>query len=407
VSTPEPAPASAPRGHPSSSRRKILLIEGEEDQAAYWNLLFASLGFEVCRATTLAAAESMLATAPSIISCSSWLADGSGVEFLRHLRRRPELALTYLVLLTGIVGHDEIIASLRGGANDCLDISATYGEVRARLELAERVISLTEVLHQKNAELSDALQLIQSELRSASVLQAAMLPKPLDCGRFQFRSLYRPSDMLGGDMLGLASIDDSHVAFGLVDVVGHGTASALISCGLIREMMDRILALSAEPVTTAHADCGRRAIEELNRRYCQLSIPGIYFTALAGVLDLRCATLSYCQAGHPNLIVFDPVRGWLELEDSGYPVGLFEAADYSQRRLQLLPGQVVVAVSDGLMRPQESDPSGSRALLQSLPQSPRSAQEVVAHLQGFAAQTSGAERDDQSAMIICDSLSAG
>jgi hypothetical protein len=60
-----------------------------------------------------------------------------------------------------------------------------------------------------------------------------MLPKRLDHNDFCIRTLYRPSDVLGGDMIGLTA----------VDVVDHGAASALISCSLIREMMDRMTVL--------------------------------------------------------------------------------------------------------------------------------------------------------------------
>src|SRR5579863_4418688 len=162
MSAVEPVPVRMTQGETVPARRKILLVEGEEDQAIYWGAVLASLGFEVVRAATLDAARALLQSSPSIVACSSWLADGSGIEFFAQLRGRPELALVYLVLLTTTVGQEEVIASLRGGANDCIDMSASYGEIRARLELAERVISLNEALHQKSAALGEALNSIQS-----------------------------------------------------------------------------------------------------------------------------------------------------------------------------------------------------------------------------------------------------
>jgi sigma-B regulation protein RsbU (phosphoserine phosphatase) len=399
MSAPEPLMADPERaGRPP--RRRLLLVESEPDQAIYWGAVLSSLGFEVLTASSLSAATAMLADEPSIVACSSWLCDGHGIDFLAQLRGREELALVYLVLLTSTVGQEEVIASLRGGANDCIDMSASYGEVRARLELAERVISLNEALHHKSAALSDALTVIQTELQSAARLQAAMLPKALHNQNFQIQTLYRPSDLLGGDMLGVMALDADRIAFGLIDVAGHGTASALISCSLIREMMDRMLALLQDTAAEVSQDCGKVVIEEMNRRYCRLDIPGMYFTALAGVLDTWHGTVSYCQAGHPNLICFDPGEGWAELQDSGFPVGLFADAEYAIKRIQLRAGQTLLAVSDGFLRPLPGDPGGSAELLRALPRSPESTEEIIEQLSVLAAQIHGCERDDQSAMVI-------
>ena len=399
MSRPEPLPpaATVAKGE-ISSRRQILLIEGEADQAIYWDAVFRSLGFEVLKAATLREAEALLPAGPSIIACSSWTSDGVGVDFFGRLRTRPELALVYLVLLTS--GGDEVIASLRAGANDCIDMSAPYGEIRARLELADRVISLNEALQHKSAALSDALNLIQTELQSAAALQAAMLPKTLERDGLRIHTLYHPSELLGGDMIGVAPVDDDRVAFGLIDVVGHGTASALISCSLIRELMDRIVVLLQSPNPEARQDCGRIAIEELNARYCRLNLPGMYFTALAGVFDAQRGVVRYCQAGNPNLVCFDHESGWREVHDSGFPIGLVDTAEYACREIELRPGQMLLAVSDGLLRPESADPAGSLELMRALPASPLSPESVIDRLGILAATAQGRDRDDQSAMLI-------
>jgi sigma-B regulation protein RsbU (phosphoserine phosphatase) len=380
------------------ARRKILLIESEADQAVYWDVVFRSLGFEVLKATTLLEAKTLLGASPSIVACSSWVADGAGIEFFGQLRAFPELALVYLVLLTS--SGEEVVASLRAGANDCIDMSAPYGEIRARLELAERVISLNEALQHKSAALSEALSVIQTELQSAAALQAAMLPKALNTAGVQIQTLYRPSELLGGDMIGLAPVDEHRCVFALVDVVGHGTASALISCSLIRELMDRMLALLQGSNPAARRDCSRLVIDELNRRYCRLNLPGMYFTALAGVFDAQLGTVRYCQAGNPNLMRFDPAHGWMELPETGFPVGLINDADYTSREIELQAGQMLLAVSDGFLRPHTTDPGGSLELLNTLPRLPQRAETVIDRLSEIATQVHGRDRDDQSALLM-------
>ena len=404
----ERQPPAAPRvtalqAVPQPSLHRILLVESEQDQAIYWSAVLSSVGFEVCTVASLSEARGMRSDAPRIVACASVVADGRGIDFFATLRERQELALDYLILLASNFGQAEVIESLRCGANDCMDKSASYGEVRARFELAERVISLNEALQQRSSELGAALALIHSELQSAARLQSAILPKTLSHGGMEIRTFYRPSDTLGGDMLGVNAVDADRIAFGLIDIAGHGTASALISCSVIREMMDRMAVLLEAGHGADYESCGRTVIEEMNRRYCRLDIPGFYFTAIAGVLDCRTRSVGFCQAGHPSLYSHAAGCGWSVLEDSGFPVGLLADAEYAHRRIALAPGQILLAVSDGFLRPSAEDPAGSLELLRMLANAPLTSAAILERLAEFAAQAQGRERDDHSAMLIVSS----
>jgi sigma-B regulation protein RsbU (phosphoserine phosphatase) len=381
------------------SARHLLLIESEPDQAIYWSSLLSSLGFAVTCTGTLAAAHEQLVLQPGLIVCAAHLADGRGSDFFAALRGREEYARVYLILLTSSFGQEELIESLSFGANDCMDKGASYGEVRARLELAGRVIGLNEALYEKSNHLSQALGLLRGEIESAARLQAAMLPQRFEAAALRIDVFYRPSDMLGGDMLGIVPLPGGrHIAIGLIDVVGHGTASALISCSLMRELMDRMVAVLESGQSPSR--CGQQVIEEMNARYCRLGIAGMYFTALAGILDLDRGQLSYCQAGHPSLYHFDSAAGWRVLEEAGFPVGLFEDSSFASAELPLHSGDRVLMVSDGLLRPSEVDPMGSHAVLGSLRELGADTDCILARLEELAAQSVGPERDDQSAMLI-------
>lgn len=378
----------------------VLLVEAEPDQGIYWELIFRSLGFAVLRVTTLREARAALTQADhiGIVACDSVLPDGSGVEFFAQLRARPDLSLTYLLLLTS--SGEEIVASLHAGANDCLQVGASYGEIRARLELAERVIGLTRALDKKSAQLDEALQVLKGELTAAAKLQSSLLPKRREHGGFSLEAFYAPAGALGGDMLGVTPVIRGRIAFGLIDVVGHGTGSALISCSLIRELIDRLSGLLARGDVSDPLASGHAVIDELNHRYCDFGLPGMYFTALAGVLDLASGEVAWCQAGHPSLLVFDQHRGWQERSDSGYPVGLIDGAEYELHRLRLGPGCMMLAISDGLLRQSAEDPAGTAALLGLLRTSACTPEAALGCLQSHAASAAGAERDDQSALLL-------
>ena len=138
----------------------------------------------------------------------------------------------------------------------------------------------------------------------------------------------------------------------------------------------------------------------MNGRYCRLNLPGMYFTALAGVFDARHGMVRYCQAGNPNLVCFDSSSGWHELQDSGFPIGLVDTADYACREIELRSGQMLLAVSDGLLRPEPDDPAGCLGLMRVLPVLPLSPESVIDRLGKLAVTARGRDRDDQSAMLI-------
>lgn len=64
-----------------------------------------------------------------------------GLEFCRELRTRKWPGYTYIVMLTGDHEHGAI-AALEAGADDCLRKDAPPAELKARLRVAERIVTL-------------------------------------------------------------------------------------------------------------------------------------------------------------------------------------------------------------------------------------------------------------------------
>jgi diguanylate cyclase (GGDEF)-like protein len=64
-----------------------------------------------------------------------------GLEFCRELRARKWPGYTYIVMLTGDHEHGAI-AALEAGADDCLRKDAPPAELKARLRVAERIVTL-------------------------------------------------------------------------------------------------------------------------------------------------------------------------------------------------------------------------------------------------------------------------
>ena len=87
-----------------------------------------------------------------------WVMPGlSGPEVCRALRRDESGRAHYLILLTGRDGSHDAIEGLESGANDYIRKPFDYGELRARVQVGQRVIRLQDELASRVEELQAAL----------------------------------------------------------------------------------------------------------------------------------------------------------------------------------------------------------------------------------------------------------
>ena len=73
-----------------------------------------------------------------------------------------------------------------------------------------------------------------------------------------------------------------------------------------------------------------------------------YFTLLYGVLNLETREFRYASAGHCAPIYLPPGRKPLEIEEYGFPIGLFNEARYEEQVIKTDPGGRLYLYSDGL-----------------------------------------------------------
>jgi CheY-like chemotaxis protein len=80
-----------------------------------------------------------------------------GLELCRRLRADHATESTYVLLLTGKGGTDNVVQGLRSGANDYLTKPFDLDELSARLGVGRRVVELQHALTERVAELEQAL----------------------------------------------------------------------------------------------------------------------------------------------------------------------------------------------------------------------------------------------------------
>ena len=84
-----------------------------------------------------------------------------GIEICRRVRRNETRANTYLMLLTARDGREDVVAGLDAGADDYLIKPFDSEELRARVHVGIRILTLQERLAERVTELQDALSRVK------------------------------------------------------------------------------------------------------------------------------------------------------------------------------------------------------------------------------------------------------
>lgn len=112
----------------------ILMAEDDPTLAFALTEHCQGAGYEVCRATSLAAAEQALAVAlPDLLLLDLNLPDGHGVRLLEQLRKRSSLPV---IILSVLDDESDILTGFAAGANDYVTKPFSAAILLARIRAA-------------------------------------------------------------------------------------------------------------------------------------------------------------------------------------------------------------------------------------------------------------------------------
>jgi len=113
---------------------RILLVEDNEKIINGNIRMFHRKGYEAAAALTVAAARASIGERrPDAIILDIMLPDGSGLDFMRELRK-SENADIPVILLTGLSTKADILHGLKSGGDDYLTKPYDFNELLARVE---------------------------------------------------------------------------------------------------------------------------------------------------------------------------------------------------------------------------------------------------------------------------------
>jgi steroid delta-isomerase-like uncharacterized protein len=184
----------------------------------------------------------------------------------------------------------------------------------------------------------------EHEMKTAAEIQRALMPLALRKGiGFEVAATSRPCRAIGGDFVDYFDLSNGAFAFVLGDVAGKGPAAALLAA-----VLQGVFTANAHRTGTPASQ-----IAQANDALVRRGIESRFMTAVYAVLTPE-GCLTYCNAGHnPPLLVrrSSPQR----LEGGGTIVGMFDQATFVDQTVQLEPGDMLVAFSDGITEARDPD----------------------------------------------------
>jgi phosphoserine phosphatase RsbU/P len=138
---------------------KVLVAEDDSVSRLLLESILREWDYEVVSTSDGAQAWEVLSGPnPPRMCILDWQMPGlDGLELCRRLRADRATQSTYVLLLTGKGGTDNVVQGLKSGANDYLTKPFDLDELSARLGVGRRVVDLQQALTERVGELEQAL----------------------------------------------------------------------------------------------------------------------------------------------------------------------------------------------------------------------------------------------------------
>ena len=181
------------------------------------------------------------------------------------------------------------------------------------------------------------------ELEIAREVQQRLFPQeyPPVMG-LDYAGACRPALGVGGDYYDFMLLSKSELGIAIGDVSGKGIPAALLMATLRAFLRARTVERTKDLTAL---------IANLNRLVYESSDSNRYATFFYAEFDAASRTMNYVNAGHNAPMVFRQRNGAPEivrLDTGGMVIGLIEDCEYSQGRVELAPGDVFIAYTDGI-----------------------------------------------------------
>jgi sigma-B regulation protein RsbU (phosphoserine phosphatase) len=214
-------------------------------------------------------------------------------------------------------------------------------------------------------------QRLENELMIAQEVQAQLFPRQVrDLESLEVHGFCRPARTVSGDYYDFLTASSHKLILAVGDISGKGISAALLMATIhsaVRAYSVESLPQMREPVAVgAVAGSGRvmvtwpegaevspsALLSLLNHQLYESTPPEKYATLFLGIYDGRTHQLNYSNGGHLPPLLIGEDGALRRLEAGGTVVGLFDNMSYDEGSVEMHPGEIFAAYSDGITEPE-------------------------------------------------------
>ena len=287
----------------------------------------------------------------------------NGYEVCEKLKADAKLKGIPVIFISALTEQLDKVKAFAIGGVDYLTKPFQMEELHARVETHLKLRRLQLELEEANVRLAKINERMSRDLKAAAKIQETFLPRDLPrVTGMDFAWIYRPCDELAGDGLNVIPLGDGRFGLYVLDVSGHGVASALLSVTL-----SRLLSPPPDPSSTLiqNGDVSDRfdikppaeVAAHLNRLFPFDAATEQLTTMVYGILNTSTGEFHYVSAGHPGPVHLGCGALPVILESDGFPIGLANDT-YEERSVRLKQGDRLYLYSDGI--PEAMNPEGEQ-----------------------------------------------
>jgi sigma-B regulation protein RsbU (phosphoserine phosphatase) len=214
-------------------------------------------------------------------------------------------------------------------------------------------------------------QRLEGELAIAQEVQAQLFPRQVtELESLEVHGFCRPARTVSGDYYDFLTASSHKLILAVGDISGKGISAALLMATIhsaVRAYSVESLPQMREPVAVGAVAGTSRIMAAwpegieispgallglLNHQLYESTPPEKYATLFLAIYDGRLHRLTYSNGGHLPPILIGSDGTVRRLEAGGTVVGLFDNMTYDEGAVEMHPGEIFLAYSDGVTEPE-------------------------------------------------------
>ncbi|MFT5452905.1 MAG: sigma-B regulation protein RsbU (phosphoserine phosphatase) [Enterobacterales bacterium] len=323
---------------------QILVIDDDVSILETMNVYLSNSGYEVHTASNgTEALNSFNMLSPELIICDLRLPDIDGLELIAMFNdASPEVPI---IAFSGMGTIKDVTEAIRRGASDYLikpiiDFNQFDNAIKSAL-IEQYQKTKDNDLHQvtldsysfESTELIKNLKFLNDEPSAARQIQLQFLPEPDTLiNNYNFQHTIIPSPSFSNIFLDYFQLDKNYICFYIAEISIHNDNIVFVNM-LVRSLINQTVRNYKK---NRAKDIINPAVllKYLNQELMKSNV-GKFISMFYGVISINDKSLCYSVGGYNPLPILINGTQQINLLEDGFPIGLFEWAEYEQHDLKL------------------------------------------------------------------------